>query len=73
MQAVQEISKGGCTVCAEYLVTIRGASESTVLKYSPDGAGLTKTDMSMMSSLGVLFQSRTARWIRQRHRTSEKT
>lgn len=24
--------------CPEYLVTIRGASESTVLKYSPDGA-----------------------------------
>lgn len=24
--------------CPEYIVTIRGASESTVLKYSPDGA-----------------------------------
>ena len=24
--------------CPEYLATIRGASESTVLKYSPDGA-----------------------------------
>ena len=24
--------------CPEYLVTIRGESESTVLKYSPDGA-----------------------------------